>query len=153
MALTPEQEAQIEALETPEEKAEREAAGIEKPRRGRKPGSTNKPKISDEALTAGCKQFVSLLWSLCRFPAYLVDRNLTPLSDEEKTEGAEQAKALVQRFSVLVIVLSVIGFPLWLITKVIEHAEKIIKPANKDAPVITLAPPMAPSVATENENK
>jgi len=137
---TEEQAQAIAELESPDEKAERTAQGIDKPKRGRPPGTTNKPKLSDEALMLGCKQLVSLLWTLAAFPAYLADRRLTPLSDDEKREGAEQAKGLVARFGWLVILLTIIGFPLWFVTKIIEHAERILKP-QKDAPVIQLAPP------------
>lgn len=145
MATESERNAAIAELESPEEKAERSDAGIDKPRRGRPPGSTNKPKLSDEALLTGCKQLVSALWLLAKFPAYIANRTLTPLTEEEKAEGAEQAKALVARFGWLVLLLTFIGFPLWFVTKLIAHAEKLVRKSEPklDAPVLSIAPPHA----------
>lgn len=139
-----EKQAAIAELETPEEKAERESAGINKPRRGRPPGSSNKPKLSDAALELGCKQLVSFLWMLARPFCAITNRSLSPLSESERIEGAEQAKALVLRFNWLAILLMFIGFPFWFATKVYEHAERIM-PRKHDASVIALHPQQQPT--------
>jgi hypothetical protein len=106
----------LQSLETDDERTAREAREKEdadKPRRGRPPGTTNKPKISDEALRAGCISLVKFLWLMSAVPAKLSNASLDPLTDEEVAEGAVQAEGLVKRYVWLVMLMTVVGFPLW----------------------------------------
>jgi hypothetical protein len=112
----------LRSLETDEERAEREAAEAaaaasgEKPRRGRPPGSTNKPKISEEALTAGCASLVQFIWTLSAIPPRVLGiGTLQDLEAKELEEGTAQMRELVRRYSALVVVLTVVGFPLWMV--------------------------------------
>lgn len=146
MGLTPEQEKAVQELETPEERAAREErdrkdAGIgeDKPRRGRPPGVPNKPKISEESLSEGCKSLVRLVWFIASLPAWMADAKLTPLSDEEIEEGAAEAKAIVTRFPTLITVLMILGFPRWLVTSFVRHFER--KPKGEKKTLELVQPP------------
>lgn len=137
MPTEEEKERVIRELETPEERAEREAAGLDKPRKGRPPGSKNKVKMSDETLEAGCVSFVKFMWLLSRGGAWMVGGELAPpLTDEEVKEGAAEAKNLLARFSFFVIVLSIIGFPVWLFGKVASRFKR-----REPAPKLSLVKP------------
>jgi len=115
-----EAEAAMRALETDEERAAREQKEAEeeaahKPRRGRPPGTTNKPKISEEALRAGCISLVKFLWVVSALPAKIAGGTLAELTKEEVEEGAAQAEGLVKRYGWLVVAMTVVGFPLWMV--------------------------------------
>jgi len=142
MALSEtERERALRDLETPEERAEREArentpspSGEPPRKRGRPPGSQNKPKeptLSEGAIASGCRTLVRLSWGLCHIPARIAGGKLTPLSDKEIDEGAEEARGLCARWPAMIFVLTVIGFPGWLILSFQRHFER--KPATVHA--------------------
>lgn len=90
-----------------------------------KPESTEKPP---SALTqAGCRKFVRLCWSLCRLVGRFTGYTAEALTPDELDEACEEAMPLVQRFSLLVTLLGIIGFPAWLA----ESISRKFKPAEK----------------------
>lgn len=134
-------------LETPEERAERESLKEDKPRRGRPPGSVNgsgdakKPKISEEALHNGCIALVHICYWISGLVARAFDGKLTRLDDGEIEQGAREAKPLIMRFGWLVVLLMILGFPLWIVRTAIAHFKSNVQ--EKDAKLLTIVPDAA----------
>ncbi len=94
-------------------------------------------KENTALLLAGCRQLVRLTWFLARIGAWVAGGDLAPLTSADLEEGATEALPLARRFAFLALVLSFIGFPVWLFDKA-AHSFKRSPPKQK-AP-LQLAP-------------
>lgn len=84
--------------------------------------------LSKEVLEAGCRSFVRALWALSGFVAFIVGGSLLPLTEADIDAGAAEALPLVRRFRLLSVLLSFIGFPVWLFRQVAEKFAAKSKP-------------------------
>lgn len=93
------------------------------------------PRVSAEVLQQGSRVMVRFCWLATSGISRVAGYRLRDLTDAELDDGAKEAALLIRRFNSLVFVLSIIGFPLWLMSKVREVAERITAPAPaKPAP-------------------
>lgn len=91
-------------------------AGPESPGAG-----SAEPTVSETTLAEGSRAFVKLAWLIARLCAAMAGGKLSPLEEAELHEGAKEAIALVRRVRWLVVLLSLVGFPLWLVSKAQER--------------------------------
>lgn len=106
------------------EKAEKKAAG---------------ESLSEKAMLEGCRVLVRLLWLVSRGVALLVGGRLTELADDELEAGAREAVPLARRFSALALILTFLGFPLWLFSAIGAHFA-FSEPAEKPSRSATVTP-------------
>ncbi|MBS2026189.1 MAG: hypothetical protein JST92_27625 [Deltaproteobacteria bacterium] len=101
--------------------AEKRAQDAAKEGSGQKPAAeptATKGKPSEEALKAGARLMVRLLWVLASLGSRMFGGTLEPLSLEQLEEGVTEGLPLVRRFSVLATILAFLGFPLWLFERI-----------------------------------
>lgn len=93
------------------------------------PEKPQAPAVSDSSLRDGARIFVRLCWAVTKLLSRVTGRQLEALSDEEVTEGAEEAMPLLRRWSLLASLLAFLGFPFFILRKV----EEKLKPKEPKA--------------------
>lgn len=96
-------------------KAKREvppAAGEEKP------ATPAKPRVRDELKVIAGEYVVLILWGMSWVAVLPFGGHLPMLTDVEIKEGSERALPLMEKFPIVVLVLSFAGLPVWIVRKI-----------------------------------
>lgn len=130
-AKTAEKRGRPRKEDTPERIRDRERKKAKKrevPPAGETPAPPPKPRVSQELKGIAGEYMVLLLWGMSWIALLPFGGKLPMLTKEELKEGSERALPLMEKFPIVVFVLSFAGLPVWVVRKI---AEKVTFPKKE----------------------